>query len=171
MLHDMLREKIEGSGLMVEVLRISAFRVRSKFRVVGWLWVGGGWWVLGVGGGGGAQDFLHNHCSGIRQAGIMGRCTAHGCAEVCVRGGTQLCVHMCTEMHACIHTKLISCRRSITPKHTAAFPIRPCPPLWMHLCHQPSNALTLLSRRQELWLRTHDTNSNLADTVIVNQMQ
>ena len=53
----MLREKIEGSALMVEVLRISAFRMRSKFRVVGWLWVGGGLWVLGVGGGGGHKTF------------------------------------------------------------------------------------------------------------------
>ena len=95
-------KKIEGSGLMVEVLGISAFRVRSKFRVVGWLWVGGGWWVLGVGGGG-AQDFLHNHCSG-RQAGRY-----HGemyCAWVC----RSLCAwrHAVMRAHvyrdACVYT-------------------------------------------------------------------
>ena len=159
----MLREKIEGSALMVEVLRISAFRRRSKFRVVGRLWVGGGLWVFGVcAGAGGHKTFCTITVPAGRQSGIMGRCTAHGCEEVCVPEGTQLCVHMCTDMHACVHTKLISCRRSITPKHTTTFPIRPCAPLWMHLCHQPSNALTLLSRQQELWLRTHDTNNNVA---------
>ena len=103
MLHDMLREKIEGSGLMVEVLRISAFRVRSKFRVVGWLWVGGGWWVLGVGGGGGgtrlSAQSLFRHQAG-RYHGEM--YCAWVCRSLCAWRHAVMRAHVYRD--ACVYT-------------------------------------------------------------------
>ena len=109
MLHDMLREKIEGSGLMVEVLGISAFRVRSKFRVVGWLWVGGGWWVLGVGGGGGTRLSAQ---SLFRQA---GRQVSWG--DV-LRMGVQKFV--CVEAHSYACTCVQRCMRVYTQNSSVA---------------------------------------------------